>query len=194
VSAGVPSRAAGDLARDLSLSDAIALGSLAVACLAVLVTVWMRRVSVRALRLSEQQEARRAAVLDVTVERLVSWRPSAGTRWICTRLLAVNPTDRDATLVSADLRVAYAARGVETVVVQVPHGTRDAAAPPAWPPGVAPSEVPAALPANGAFAGWLVFQIGRVVPDGAVQRFDLALRDSRGLVETVQLWAPEELA
>lgn len=166
------------------VSAAIAVGSLAVA-------LSSRAVAGRSLRLSEQQEQRRAAELDVSLKQGLSWRPGDGSRWICLDVLAVNPTDRDGTIVSVDLHVSYTPPAGGLLVVKVPNG---GAATAGWPSGVAPLALPAAVKANGAVAGWLVFGLPQgLVPDGSVQGFNAVLHDSRGLTRTVQAWGLPEV-
>lgn len=166
------------------VSALIALGSFAVA-------LSSRAVAGRSLRLSEQQEKRRAAALDVSLKQGLSWRPGDGARWICLDVLAVNPTDRDGTIVTADLHVSYAPSMGAVLVVKVPHGGPSADA---WPNGVAPVELPARVAANGAVAGWLMFRLPPgLVPDGSVQGFAAVLHDSRGLTQTVHAWGLREV-
>jgi hypothetical protein len=52
----------------------------------------------RQLILREQQEERRAARLTVTLDNSVSWRLPGTPRWVGMKILAVDPTDRDAAL------------------------------------------------------------------------------------------------
>jgi hypothetical protein len=164
------------------VSSLIALGSLAVA-------LSSRAVAGRSLRLSEQQEKRRAAALDVSLKQGLSWRPGDGMRRILLDLLAVNPTDRDGTIVTADLHVSYKPPSGGLLVVKVSHGGTAA-----WPAGVAPLALPAAVAANGALAGWLVFRLSPgLVPDGSIHGFDAVLHDSRGLTRTVHAWGLTEL-
>jgi hypothetical protein len=172
----------------------IATVASAASALIALAALWValanRATAVRALRLSQRQEDRRTAVLDVSLVQGLSWRPDGGDRWVCLDILAVNPADRDGTIVRADLHVTYTAPGGDVLVVKVPHGGTV----PAWPEQVTPLVLPAGVAANGALAGWLVFRLAPgLVADGTIERLDAVLRDSRGLVETVQAWGLREL-
>ena len=165
--------------------------SAVIAGFALMVTISNRRIAKKALRLSERQEERRVARLDISLSEGISWRPArSGSRWVGISILAVNPTDRDGAVITADLHVSYAMASGTGVVVKIPHGAQGVA----LPEGIVPLDIPTPLPANGAVAGWLVFKIDEgLVPDGRVQRYDAVLCDSRGPVEAVQAWVLREV-
>lgn len=71
----------------------VPVASAVVALLALLVALSNRNTARRALALSRQQEERRAARLNITLDESASWRPSGAPRWVGMRVLAVNPTD-----------------------------------------------------------------------------------------------------
>jgi hypothetical protein len=158
--------------------------SAAVAVVALLVALSNRQIAKRALGLSERQEERRNARLELSLDDAVSWRPVGEVwRWIGIHLLAVNPTDRSGSLVGAELHVTYTTRnGAAGIVVKIPHETTVVPR-----GGMAPIHIPADLPANGAVRGWLLFRLhDEVVGPGAIQRFDAVVRDSRGPVVAIQ--------
>lgn len=159
------------------------LASVCVALVALLVTLSNRNTARRALALSVQQEERRAARLTVTLDDSASWRMPGAPRWVAMRVLAVNPTDRDATLVGAELHVTYTRRTGETMTVKVRHDTGSDNV----PAGVTALDVPVRLQANGAVAGWLTFRLpAELFPDDAgIDRYDAVLQDSRGIAATV---------
>ncbi|MDG4760496.1 hypothetical protein [Micromonospora sp. WMMD710] len=159
------------------------MASAAVALLALLVTLSNRNTSRRALALSLQQEERRAARLDVTLADSASWRRSGASRWVGIKILAVNPTDRDATIVGAEMHVAYTLPTGYAMTVKVGHRTTGDG----FPVDVAALDLPVRLPSNGAVAGWLTFELPvDLFPRGAgIQRYDAVLQDSRGITVTV---------
>ncbi|MEU7613891.1 hypothetical protein [Micromonospora sp. NPDC049204] len=106
---------------DPGWTQGVPVASAAVALLALLVALSNRNTSRRALALSMQQEERRAARLDVTLANSASWRRSGASRWVGFNILAVNPTDRDATIVGADLHIAYTLPSGQTMTVKVGH-------------------------------------------------------------------------
>lgn len=165
--------------------------SAVIAAIALLVSLSNRKTAKRALYLSECQEARRAARLDLSLHEAISWRPAGrACRWIGVRVLAVNPTDRDGSLIAADLHITYTIPGGTVMVVKIPHRA-DAEA---MPESIAPLEVPAPLPGNGAVAGWLMFKVDdALIGDAAIERYDAVLHDSRGPVEGVQPWVLREI-
>jgi hypothetical protein len=157
--------------------------SAVVALLALLVALSNRKTARRALALSVQQEERRAARLTVTLDDSTSWRLPGAPRWVGMKILAVNPTDRDAALVGADLHVAYALPTGCAMTVKVRHeATADA-----FPADITALDLPVRLQANGAVAGWLMFRLpSDLFPNGAgIDRYDAVLQDSRGISATV---------
>lgn len=165
--------------------------SAVIAAIALLVSLSNRKTAKRALDLSERQEARRAAHLDLSLREAISWRPAGRTsRWIGVHVLAVNPTDRDGSLIAADLHITYTIPSGAVMVVKIPHSAKDAA----MPEGIAPLKMPTPLPSNGAAAGWLIFKVDdALIGDAAIERYDAVLRDSRGPVESVQPWVLREI-
>lgn len=168
----------------------VPVASAIVAVVALLVALSNRATARRALALSQQQEDRRSARLDLSLIGGLSWRRrSEGDRWIGMHVLAVNPTDRDGAIVTADLHVTYTTAAGATMVVRVPH-TGGAA----LPDGINGLEIPARLPSNGAVAGWLLVKLDDgLVGDGSIDRYDAMVTDSRGPVEMVQAWVLREV-
>lgn len=169
------------------MANVAPVASVVIAAVALLVALSNRRTAKRALELSERQEARREARLDLSLKEAVSWRPSGrACRWIGVRVLAVNPTDRDGSLIAADLHITYRIPGGRELVVKIPHGGDDEALAERMEPLL---EIPVSLPSNGAAAGWLMFKIGdALIGDAAIERYDVVLHDSRGPVERVEPW------
>lgn len=170
------------------LTISIAVASAVIALGSLLVSLSNRRTARRALRLSERQEERRAARLDVDLIEGVSWRgvdPKAP-RWIGMNMRAVNPTDRGGSIVAADLHVAYATPAGVLIVVKVPHA---ADARPDLPP---PLVLPASLPANGGLQGWLMFELKPGLVAGPIDRYSVVLSDGRGISKEVHVWALRE--
>lgn len=158
------------------------VASAVVAVFALLVALSNRNTSRRALALSLQQEERRAARLTVTLDDSASWRRQDAPRWVGMKILAVNPTDRDAAVVSADLHIAYTLQSGHAMTVKVRHETTGDA----FPTEVEALDLPARLQANGAVAGWLTFRLpADLFPPGAgIHRYDAVLQDSRGIAAT----------
>ncbi|MGC4850564.1 hypothetical protein [Micromonospora inaquosa] len=161
----------------------VPVASAAVALLALLVALSNRNTSRRALALSMQQEERRAARLDVTLADSASWRRSGASRWVGIKILAVNPTDRDAAIVGAELHIAYTLPTGHAMTVKVGHRTTGDD----FPGDVTALDLPVRLESNGAVAGWLTFELpAGLFPHGAgIQRYDAVLQDSRGIAVTV---------
>jgi hypothetical protein len=165
-------------------SAIIALGSL-------LVSWSNRRTARKALALSERQEERRAARLDVDLIEAVSWRDAdpAGSRWIGVHIRAVNPTDRDGSIIAADLHVTYTTPGGTLLVVKVPNSSD------VRPPMPQPLALPVPLSANGGVQGWLMFELkSGLTGGGAIDRYSVLLRDGRGISKEVEAWALKESA
>lgn len=164
--------------------------SAAIAALALMVSFSSRSTAKKSLRLSERQEERRAARLDLSLKESISWRPAGdASRWIGMHVLAVNPTDRDGSLVAADLHVTYTLAG-RGVVLKVPHGAEGVI----LPQGITELDIPIRLQANGAVSGWLMFKLDNaLVAEADIQRYDAVIRDSRGPEETVQAWVLREI-
>lgn len=163
-----------------------ALGIAALSLLVALVLgVRNSRTAKHALELSERQEARREARVDLYLNEAVSWRRRAHTdRVVGFHLLATNPSDRASSLVAAELHLTYSLGGILTTV-KVPRLTE--ATPIGVRTQVVPIDLPAALDANKATHGWFMFRI----PDGLtherpVERYRVVVRDSHGIEESVQ--------
>lgn len=161
----------------------VTVASVIVALLALLVAK-------RALGLSQQQEERRQAKLDLSLKDAVSYRDvTRDRRWIGVEVLAVNPTDRDGAIVAADLHVTYRSDGRQ-LLLKVPHQSRGN------PFGATRQaiDVPTPLPANGAISGWLLFRVDDGLIEGPIDRYDIVVGDSRGPVEVLQTWALTEVS
>lgn len=131
------------------------VASTIIATIALLVSLSNTKTAKRALDLSERQEGRRAARLDLSLREAISWRPAGrACRWIGVHVLAVNPTARDGSLIAADLHITYTISGGAVMDVKIPHDVNDKV----FPESIAPLEVPAPLPSYGAAAGWLMFK------------------------------------
>jgi hypothetical protein len=167
------------------------VASAIIAAFALLVAFSNRKTAKKALRLSERQEERRAARVDLSLTDGISWRPAGGgCRWIGMQVLAVNPTDRDGSLVAADLHVTYTLASGDAVVVKVPHGAGGVT----LPEGITALDIPTRLQANGAVTGWLMFKLDdALIGDGTIERYDAVIRDSRGPMEAVQAWVLREI-
>lgn len=168
------------------------VASAVVALLALLVSLSNRNTARRALRLSLQQEERRKARLTVTLDDSASWRRPGAPRWVGMKVLAVNPTDRDAALVGADLHVAYTLPSGHAMTVKIRHETTGQA----YPSEITALDLPIAVLANGAIAGWLTFRLpADMFPEGAgIDRYDAVLQDSRGITATVSASALREMS
>jgi hypothetical protein len=140
----------------------------------------------RALALSEAQEARRAAKVELHVNEALSWRRrSEGDRLLGFHLLVTNPTDRQNSLVDAELHLTYGLNGVLTTV-KVPHLTNATGI--TLPTEVDLIEMPTRLDANQAVSGWFVFRItDGLTLNRPIDRYDVIIRDVHGIDETVQV-------
>lgn len=168
----------------------VPVASAFVALVALVVAISNRNTARKAVALAKAQEDRRSAHLDVSLSDGIWWRPAEpGSRWICVKVLAVNPTDRDGSIVRADLHVTYTLpTGGRTVVKIEPSGTHVT-----FPEGIKPQEVPVRLQANGAISGWFMYEIDDDLIHGPIDRYDIVFSDSRGPVETVQAWVMREV-
>jgi hypothetical protein len=165
------------------------IASIAVAALALLVAMSNRSTAKNALALSKQQEARRVAKLDLSLREALSRRDNAGQcRWIGIEILAVNPTDRDGTIIGADLHISYRFEDRQ-LLLKLPHVSHSSP----FGDARAAIEVPARLPANGALSGWLLFRLDNGVVRGPIDRYDVVVADSRGPTEVLQAWAFREV-
>jgi hypothetical protein len=167
----------------------VPVASAAIAVLALVVAFSNRTIARKALTLSERQEERRVARLELSYNEAVSWRLAGNAwRWIGVDILAVNPTDRDGSIISAELHVTYTTSAGVGAVVKLAH---DAASPTRG--GREPLRLPLHISANGAVRGWLGFKLpDDLVGPEAIQRYDATVRDSRGPIETMQLGVLKE--
>ena len=148
--------------------------STGIALVALGLTNANRKTAKRALALAEGQEQRRKARLDLSQEEAVWWRPiTGGHRVIGIRVLAVNPTDRDGTLLRADLHVTYTSKTGSVMTVKIPHNESVDG-----PSGISPMRIPKHLPANGAEKGWLLFKIDDDLIRGDIERYDAVVDTS----------------
>lgn len=170
----------------------ISLASAIVAAAALFVSARNGATARRALAITTMQEERRSARLDVSVKDSVTWRSDESRRrWIGVHTLNVNPTDRDGSIISADLHVTYQSAANKSVVVKVPASGPKLD----LPPSMSQLPIPAMVPANGAAMGWLIFELADgLTGGGAIDRYDVAVADSRGPIETVQVWVLRELS
>jgi hypothetical protein len=166
--------------------------SFALAAAALLVSLSQRATAKKALRLSERQEERRMARLDVSLKETVSWRSrDEPSRWIGTHILAVNPTDSQGSLIEAELHVAYKTPTGAALVVKIPHGS----APARVREGITPFELPVPLPSNGAVDGWFTFLLDdNLIGKGSIERYEVVVGDARGISQSVYPWGFKELS
>lgn len=117
------------------------------------------------------------AVLDTSL------RQTGTISWVGLHLQAVNRSDRAGTLVSARLEVTYRVDGVP-IVAQIPTTPTDA-----FDAQGNSIQLPHPLPANGAIKGWLAFAIPAGLTPSPVERYEVKIVDSRGLVKAMDIWA-----
>lgn len=166
------------------LSIAIAAFSAGLAGWALTVAKRNASTARKALSLAESQEERRLARLDVTVEAATLNRHSQiGSQVFEVTVLAVNPTDRDGSIIRVELVATYSSSG-QPVVVRFPadvHTSPEAG-------HVAHLAVPSAVKANGALRGTVSFTVADTRILGNVEALQLEIHDSRSLVVTSSLW------
>lgn len=112
-----------------------------------------------------------------------SRRQVGSVTWIGVHLLAVNRSDRAGTLVSARLEVTYRVDGAP-IVVQIPTTPTDT-----FETFGNSLILPLALPANGTTKGWLTFAYPVGLIPSPVDRYEVKIVDSRGLVAAMDIWA-----
>lgn len=141
-----------------------------------------RRTAMRALALSERQEARRDSRVDLYLNHSMSWRrPSNDDRLLGFHLLIANPTDRASSIVTAELHLSYSLNGIVTTV-KVPRALD--MTPSEIPPEVNPIVLPARLEANDAVLGWFLFQVKDGLTGGrSIDRYEVFVRDVHGIEE-----------
>jgi hypothetical protein len=168
------------------------IASLAIAAAALLVSLSLRATAKKALQLSEREEERRKARLDISLKDAVSWRPSdTPSRWIAVRVLAVNPTDGQGSLIEAELHVAYKTQAGSALVLRIPHSSPSAH----LREGIEPFELPVPLPSNGAVDGWFAFQMDdALIGRGSIESYEVVVGDARGISQSVQPWGIKELS
>ncbi|QXC60552.1 hypothetical protein KSP35_19860 [Aquihabitans sp. G128] len=167
----------------------MAVVSAVMASCSLLLGLSTRSTARRALGVSEAQEARRDPKLHLELLDGVAWR-TRGVRNFALKVLATNPTDRDGTLTRVELRLTYKGRDDHVLTVQIPATI----ALPDCPPEFVALPVPTAMPANGAVAGSYLFRVDDEVTSGRpVERFELHVTDSRGIVKSVVTAALREV-
>jgi hypothetical protein len=98
------------------------VASIAVAAIALIVSLSQARIAKKALRLSLLQDSRRNARLDLSLKQSVTWRPPGEARkCIGVLVLAVNPTDGQAALIGAELCISYSLPSSQILVLKIPH-------------------------------------------------------------------------
>ncbi len=171
----------------ISWPDYAAVGIAALSLIVSLVLgVRNRGTAKRALKLSEEQEARRSPRLAIHVNDSVSWRRAlAGERLLGFHLLVSNPTDRPSSLLKAELHLTYAVDSIMTTI-KLPHTSYSLQV--GLPSAVVPIELPAPLGANDAVSGWFLFRVAEGLTGGRpVDRYDIVIRDIHDIVETLQV-------
>jgi hypothetical protein len=164
-------------------ADAISLAALVAS---VGLALWSLRISRKALRIAEDQDARRTRYLEFYLNESVSWRlDDAGARLVGFHLMVTNPADRPNSVVRADLHVTYSV-GTSLVVVQIPCTTG------APPVALASDHVPLGLPlrigAKSAVSGWFLFRLSKELTGGhPIERYDVVLRDVIGIDQNLQV-------
>lgn len=171
----------------------LSYGSFVISAGAVAISLSNRRTARRSLQLSEQQEARRDSRIDLyLIDSLDEHQATSGGRLLAFQVLISNPSDRNNSIVAAEVHLTYNLEAVVTSV-KVRHGidrgTSSALA------GVKPLDLPVALDANGAVSGWLLFRIDRALTGGRpVDRYDLVVQDVHGTQESRQVTVINRLA
>jgi hypothetical protein len=137
-----------------------------------------------ALRLASTQEERRLARLDVTVEEAtLNRRSETGGQVFEVTILAVNPTDRDGSIIRAELVTTYSTSGQPVVArFSADVKTIEEAKQQSY------LAIPSAIKANGALRGSLTFTLSDSQLPGNLEAIQLEIYDSRSLVITSSLW------
>jgi hypothetical protein len=167
------------------------LVSIGIAVAAFILSLLNRRTASHALRLSLAQEERRAARLDLQIIEHATWQPKgADYRWLIAQVLVINRSDRDGSIIKAELKVGYSIDASTGFEVHIPH----AAMPSEAQSGVQSLNIPVLIKANDALAGWLTFKIDHgLVGNNRVEEYEIAVYDSRGPIESVHIWATREI-
>jgi len=167
------------------------VASIAVAAIALIVSLAQARIAKKALRLSLLQDARRNARLDLNLKESVTWRPPGqACKCIGVRVLAVNPTDGQAALVGAELHISYSLPSSRILVLKVPHNANRTGP----SVGLVGLNLPAALPSNGALEGWLIFQLDdALIGNASIESYEVMVSDSRGISQSVHPWIMKEI-
>ena len=155
------------------------VASAAAAWVALVLSVVNVRTSRRALRLSEQQEARRKPSLAIYLqEGLVSRSPRRDARIYSLLLSVSNKSDNDNSVAEATLHLTYSkpeaggftVKFVATTEVLPPFQRSQASLP-----------IPTRIDAHQAISGWYYFFVDDVILSGArVERTIIVLRDTYG--------------
>ncbi|TCB91603.1 hypothetical protein E0H26_25275 [Micromonospora zingiberis] len=164
-----------------------------IAAAALIVSILNRRTANKALRLSLAQEDRRIARLDLQLMEQISFRPrGADYRWVLAQVLIINRSDRDGSIVKAELRVGYLTNAGARLDVHLPHASLRESDP--IKPDVESIKLPALIKANDAISGWLSFKVkNELTNDRRVEEYLVLVHDSRGPVESSPIWAMREI-
>jgi hypothetical protein len=165
------------LAWEISTLSTVASGT--AAWIALVLSVINARTSRRALRLSEQQEARRKPSLAVYLqEGFVSPSPQRDARIYALLLSVSNKSDNNNSVAEATLHLTYSkpktmeftVKFVATMDVLPPFQRNQASLP-----------IPTRIDAHQAISGWYYFCVGDLILNGArVERTIIVLRDTHG--------------
>lgn len=155
------------------------LASATAAWIALVLSIVNARTSRRALRLSEQQEARRKPSLAVYLqEGFVSPSPQRDARIYALLLSVSNKSDNNNSVAEAALHLTYSkpdtrqltVKFVATMGVLPPFQRNQASLP-----------IPTRIDAHQAISGWYYFCVDDVILNGArVERTVIVLRDTHG--------------
>jgi hypothetical protein len=165
------------LASDISTLSTIA--SAAAAWIALALSILNARTSRRALRLSEQQEARRKPSLAVYLqEGLVSTNPQRDARIYALLLSVSNRSDNNNSVAEATLHLTYSRpeTGEFTVKFAVASDV-----PPPFERNQVSLPVPKRIDAHQAISGWYYFCVDSAILSNArIERTIVMLRDTYG--------------
>jgi hypothetical protein len=171
--------------------DWVPLISVGISAGAFILSLLNRRTANRALRISLAQEERRIARLDLQLMEQASYRPKgADYRWVLAQVLIINRSDRDGSIIRAELKVGYLTGADIRVDTHIPHTIL----PNQTQIGVEPLQIPVPVKANDAKSGWFTFKINdSLVQPNRVDEYAMLVYDSRGPIESAQLWAMREI-
>jgi len=160
------------------------LAAIVVATASMLVTLSNRRTAREALKISETQEARRAARLDVYIKDSISDRiVEPPNRWIIAHLILQNPTDRNASVSFVDLLISYrlADRSIELKVPYDPDSAKKQFS------DLSVLVTPVEIKDNGAVRGIVAFRIEPELILVPINQFQIEVHDTRGIMESIDL-------